>query len=85
MSLLSFYHMQLGCNFNMLESDLALSKLAIGIDLLWSLARLMAAQILPSGPIGKIYGQNLSGHKAGSVLEMAKASLLPQALTPTLY
>ena len=44
MCLLSFHHMQLGWNFNMLVSWG--SKLARGIDHLWSWARFMATQIL---------------------------------------
>ena len=39
----------------------------------------------PIGPVGRHYGQNLSGHKSGSVPiplpQMAKASLLQQRLT----
>ena len=41
-----------------------------------------------TGPIGKIYGQNVSGFKSGPgpyKWSIPMASLLPQALTPTYY
>ena len=44
-SLLSFYHLQTGWNFNMLGVWPCWSTLARGIDHLWSWARFMAAQI----------------------------------------
>ena len=71
-SLLSFYHVQSGWNFNMLESELAavnwpeeLTIYGPGPDL-WPLK--FWPWILSIDPVGKIYGQNLSDHKYGPEL-----------------
>ena len=53
MSLLSFYHMQLGWNFNMLVSELAAVN--------WPKKLTIYGYLL----VGRYYGQNLRCHKSG--------------------